>query len=97
MSEAENSILRGKTTRTNWRKVADVLASRLVHHVYCQDGCESVAEGVERGCPFCRDIAAYGVYVKAGGTVSLDSWNEVIGTNTISINDLLKKSAEDVS
>lgn len=50
---------------TNWRKVADRLAGRLLYQV---GGCACDPPDPAE-CPFCADTAAYGEYLRAGGTV----------------------------
>lgn len=47
-----------------WRLCADVLAGRMAHHATCPDHAD-----LDPGCPFCRDVAAYQHYIRAGGTV----------------------------
>ena len=51
-------------TAQEWRAIADLLASRLIHHAYCDEHAE-----VTEDCPFCDDIAAFVAYQKAGGTM----------------------------
>jgi hypothetical protein len=47
-----------------WKKVAEVLASRLVMHAFCR---EHKADSPDPDCPFCEDRQAYSAYLKAGG------------------------------
>lgn len=49
--------------RTNWRKVADALAARMLHHDYCDNGHVDITED----CANCKDRAALKVYWDAGG------------------------------
>jgi hypothetical protein len=64
----------------SWRKIADGLAERLMHHAYC--GERDHDPGAEPDiCPFCADIAAYDAYVAKGGTVRLNSFNEAVLVN----------------
>jgi hypothetical protein len=51
-------------TRTSWRQVAEMLASRLSVHAFCEQHRLSDARP---DCPWCRDRAAYRAYLAAGG------------------------------
>lgn len=45
----------------DWRKMADLLASRLQYHAYFDCGHEDVT----KDCPYCDDVAAYRTYIEA--------------------------------
>lgn len=51
----------------SWRAVADILAARLRYAAY-----QCSHPEYDDDCPFCRDTAAWEVYVAKGGTVMQD-------------------------
>ena len=64
---------------TDWRAIADRLASRLIHHAYCDQH-----PSITTDCPFCADIAAFEEYQKAGGTMRAAS----IDGPTVAVQDV---------
>lgn len=72
-------------SRPNWRKIADGLAERLMHHTSCAQHDDPTDDDAE-DCPFCADIRAYTAYVEAGGTKRITSFNERV---TVNVMDLL--------
>lgn len=48
----------------NWRRVAEVLAARLVNYAECPT---HHVDRPDPDCPFCDDRAAYRTYLSAGG------------------------------
>lgn len=49
----------------SWRSIADLLASRLMHHAWCEQHADPEED---QDCPFCDDIRAYIAYLERGGT-----------------------------
>lgn len=44
----------------SWEAIAHTLASRLMHHAHCENGCSELSPNI---CPFCHDIVAYRAYL----------------------------------
>ena len=76
----------------SWEQVAHTLASRLMHHAYCENGCEELRPD---DCPFCGDIAAYRDYrAKCDATgrlpMKVSDWNN---GPVISLEEVLRQGA----
>lgn len=50
--------------RTDWKRLAAVLADRLASHAFCD---QHPASHPEPDCPWCGDRTAYRAYLAAGG------------------------------
>lgn len=69
--------------KTNWHKIADRLASRLMHNAPCD-----AHDELDEDCPFCADAAAYQAYLDVGGTVRAPSYE---GVPTVGIQELVER------
>jgi hypothetical protein len=56
-----------KPAYLSWRAVANELAHRMQHHVYCDAHPE--AEADPENCPFCADRAAFRLWQRKAGVV----------------------------
>lgn len=65
----------------SWKTVAYMLAARLEHSDFCDNGHNTIAEGLEAGCPSCDDREAMRAFraksgqqraVYTGETVTID-------------------------
>lgn len=67
--------------KTDWRAIADQLASRLRWHAACEAG----HKPYDPECPFCADLEAFDAYKAAGGTLRM--WEPEGGT-TVTLEEL---------